>query len=586
MVRRLAIPRHLLIGDFQVKISYAGQQKVCDLCAALGHIAQVCLLRGKCFQCGLEGHLSRNCPQRAEYRARDDAEKDVPDPTAAEAAARASGAPQDNQLNELSHSILAPVLAGVPPVGTEFPADNVSVESIDVDYSANGISNGDNQVAHIDNAENTVVDNDVNNNVVSNNMEGSNVANNNLVVNENTVNNDVVENNVVNSNLVVNRSTVNNNVVGTNGNNVLEISTSEYSAIANNNSMEEPNYSPVSDSENIVDPGSSSLCAFSLDSGDGNLVEPSSSALISSGASDVLMEEASDSLKRAHTEVSSDGDSLDSGSYKSKLPVRKQKGVRKTPAPALLAANPRASQSSIFMPSLSRGPQACRGRVGSPCQAFMRALFLLLMPLSLISINVNGLRDGNKRAGLLQFLRCLPNPPDVVCLQEVHCVSKAEGCDWFRSSGFSVLALPCSPRSCGCAILYKPYKSCIDAHGRLLHCSFSFADVIFNVACLYAPNRNPAKDHFFDYVLDVVNPDPPTILCGDFNTVFDRGLDRSGSDVDDSSRESTPSLIRLFHACAVVNIWSALHPPDSSFTWLRPNGSVASSIDLVGLPTY
>lgn len=51
----------------------------------------------------------------------------------------------------------------------------------------------------------------------------------------------------------------------------------------------------------------------------------------------------------------------------------------------------------------------------------MRVLFLLLMALSLISSNFNGLRDGNKIiAGLLQFLRRLPNPPDVVCLQEVH----------------------------------------------------------------------------------------------------------------------------------------------------------------------
>ena len=252
---------------------------------------------------------------------------------------------------------MSSVLAGVPPppVGTEFPADNVPVDSIDVDYSANGISNGNNQVAHIDNVENTVVDNNVSNNVVNNNVVGSNVANNNLVVNENTVNNDVVGNNIVNSNLVVNRSTVSNNVVGTNGNNVLEISTSENSAIANNNSMEEPNYSPVSDSENIVDPGSSSLYAFSLDSGDGNLVG------------------ASDSLKRAHTEVSSDGDSSDSGSYKSKLPVRKQKGVRKTPAPALLAANPRPHslqvscpvclgasslprQSGVALPSVHEGP--------------------------------------------------------------------------------------------------------------------------------------------------------------------------------------------------------------------------------------
>lgn len=94
MLRREAIPRHLSIGDFQVKISYAGQQQVCDLCAAPGHIAQVCPLSGKCFQYGLEGQLSRNWPQRAGCRARDDVEEDVPDPTPAEAAARASGAPQ------------------------------------------------------------------------------------------------------------------------------------------------------------------------------------------------------------------------------------------------------------------------------------------------------------------------------------------------------------------------------------------------------------------------------------------------------------------------------------------------------------
>lgn len=166
----------------------------------------------------------------------------------------------------------------------------------------------------------------------------------------------------------------------------------------------------------------------------------------------------------------------------------------------------------------------------------MRALFPLLMALSLIPINVNGLRDGNKRAGLLQFLRCLPNPPNIVCLQEVHGVSEAEACDWFRSSGFSVLASPGSPRSCGCAILYNPKLTLVasfcDASGRLLHCSFFFADVTFNVACLYAPNRNPARYQFFDYVLDVVYPYPPTILCGDFNTVFDRGLVRPGSDVD------------------------------------------------------
>ena len=40
MVHREAIPRHLTIKDFQVKVSYAGQQQLCDLCAVLSHIAQ------------------------------------------------------------------------------------------------------------------------------------------------------------------------------------------------------------------------------------------------------------------------------------------------------------------------------------------------------------------------------------------------------------------------------------------------------------------------------------------------------------------------------------------------------------------
>ena len=73
---------------------------------------------------------------------------------------------------------------------------------------------------------------------------------------------------------------------------------------------------------------------------------------------------------------------------------------------------------------------------------------------------------------------------------------------------------------------------------------------------------------------------------GDLNTVLDRGLDRSGSDMDDSSRESTPSLIRFFDSCAVVDIWRALHPSDRSFTWLRPNGAAVSRMNLVDLPTF
>lgn len=42
MVRRDAIVYHTSIGEVNVKIAYAGQQQVCDLCNAPGHIARGC----------------------------------------------------------------------------------------------------------------------------------------------------------------------------------------------------------------------------------------------------------------------------------------------------------------------------------------------------------------------------------------------------------------------------------------------------------------------------------------------------------------------------------------------------------------
>ena len=91
MVRREAIPRHMTIGEVRVKIAYVGQQQVCDLCDAPGHIARNCPFRNKCFRCGLEGHFSRNCPQLANYHDRDSV-LDESDPTPAEAAGRSVSA--------------------------------------------------------------------------------------------------------------------------------------------------------------------------------------------------------------------------------------------------------------------------------------------------------------------------------------------------------------------------------------------------------------------------------------------------------------------------------------------------------------
>lgn len=194
-------------------------------------------------------------------------------------------------------------------------------------------------------------------------------------------------------------------------------------------------------------------------------------------------------------------------------------------------------------------------------------------------------QDPTKRGGLLQWLRSVNLSVDVVCLQETHCVSEEECRSWFLHSGFNFAVSPGSNHSCGRIVLFRPVLNLVSfschVPGRTILCNFSFHDLSFCVLCLYAPNRNPARDLFFNELCDVVDP---SIVCSDFNTVFDRSLDRRGSSIDDSSRESTTALVRLFDSCCVIDVWRYLHPTSTSFTWTRPNGLFASRIDMFGCP--
>ena len=137
-------------------------------------------------------------------------------------------------------------------------------------------------------------------------------------------------------------------------------------------------------------------------------------------------------------------------------------------------------------------------------------------------------------------------------------------------------------------MLFRPIlsfvRSWVDDAGRYIKAEFAFQDSCFRVLCVYAPNRNPAWDLFFDQLDALVDPAIPTLLCGDFNTVFDRSLDRASSSIDDVSRESTLALTRLFDSCCAVDIWCCLHLTATLFTWSQWDGSLSSRINLLGCP--
>ena len=115
-------------------------------------------------------------------------------------------------------------------------------------------------------------------------------------------------------------------------------------------------------------------------------------------------------------------------------------------------------------------------------------------------------------------------------------------------------------------------------------CEFCFCNQVFRVCCVYAPNSSPQRNQFLDDVSLSIDPSVATVLAGDFNTVFDRSLDRRGSDPFDVSRESSCALNRLLNACSSIDIWSYLHPTSTSYTWTRSNGSLSSRIAFILVP--
>ena len=66
---------------------------------------------------------------------------------------------------------------------------------------------------------------------------------------------------------------------------------------------------------------------------------------------------------------------------------------------------------------------------------------------------------------------------------------------------------------------------------------------------------------------------------------FDRARDRRGSDPAVTVRDSFVSLKLHFREFCVLDVWRHLHPDLRAYTWLKPDCSLSSRIDLIGFPS-
>ena len=209
------------------------------------------------------------------------------------------------------------------------------------------------------------------------------------------------------------------------------------------------------------------------------------------------------------------------------------------------------------------------------------------MAIKITTLNINSLRDANKRMSFIQWLHF--EDWDVLCLQVSYVTLKDECGAWFSSAGYDSVLSPGSNRSRGSFILFKNSISlkknhCMDSEGRLVLGEFPIRELSFRVCCVYAPNQVLARNEFLEFCCDFIDPGFPMVVCGDFNTMIDQSIDRRGSDPLELSRESSLALQELFKTCCVSDIWRDLHPLTLGFTWENSDHSRASRIDLIGCP--
>ena len=84
--------------------------------------------------------------------------------------------------------------------------------------------------------------------------------------------------------------------------------------------------------------------------------------------------------------------------------------------------------------------------------------FIIMMVVSMLTLNIQGLRTLSHRQTLMEWLNCFG--PDFVCLQETHSKTEEEFSSWFSKSNLNIqnkfeykcISSPGRARSCGVAI--------------------------------------------------------------------------------------------------------------------------------------
>ena len=170
------------------------------------------------------------------------------------------------------------------------------------------------------------------------------------------------------------------------------------------------------------------------------------------------------------------------------------------------------------------------------------------MSLDLISLNVNGIRDREKRNSMFKWLK--EQKADISFIQETHSINDNDITLWSKEWDGEIIASNGSNFSKGVAILFKPklkldtnvlYK---DSDGRMIIIEVKCEEKILLLVNVYCPNKGPNREKFYKNIeqrlkkLTSTNSEYEVVIGGDFNCTQNAKLDRrKESNVSDDQQD-------------------------------------------------
>jgi exodeoxyribonuclease III len=216
--------------------------------------------------------------------------------------------------------------------------------------------------------------------------------------------------------------------------------------------------------------------------------------------------------------------------------------------------------------------------------------------LKLLSLNVKGLRDDQKRSTLFHWLT--HKNADLILLQETHCESDSDGKLWGKEWGGENFWAFGTKLSKGVAFLVKPNLDIkvseleTDKSGRYISITIEIDEKQIKVVNIYSPNIPADRISFFKdlntklhaMTLDGNKKFNEIIVGGDFNCTMNPSQDRRNNTRGTESKKlqhdpGSKEIKILMLENNLEDIWRRRNPSIKRYTYFKPNSKTASRID-------